>query len=74
MAERITVLNDGANLSRLLWARYKTNTAPLIQATLNANPGLALVCNDIPAGIVIVLPDISAVQVAARRPVVRLWD
>ena len=70
MAElKRTQQND--TVDALCWRHYG-RTAGVVEAVLNANPGLASHGAVLPAGLLITLPDIQTS--APERQMVSLWD
>lgn len=70
MAEqKRTQQND--TVDALCWRHYG-RTAGVVEAVLNANPGLANYGAVLPAGLLITLPDIQTS--APERQMVSLWD
>lgn len=61
---------DGDMLDRLCWKHYGRSRG-VVEAVLEANPGLAGIGPVLPAGIEIALPDLPAPTKAAA---IRLWD
>lgn len=64
-----TQQND--TVDTLCW-RYYGRTAGVVEAVLDANPGLASYGAVLPAGLLITLPDIQTS--APERQMVSLWD
>ncbi|WP_101342301.1 tail protein X [Cereibacter azotoformans] len=71
--EILTVAGDGITLPLLIWRRFKRPMPGLIEATLDANPGLADLGPVLPVGTKIRIP-IPAPE-AEERPAERisLW-
>ncbi|MFB9149513.1 tail protein X [Roseovarius ramblicola] len=61
---------DGDVVDRVVWQHYGRQNDGLVEAVLEANPGLADLGPVLPAGIRIALPDIPEPEGAAS---VRLW-
>lgn len=61
----------GDTVDWICWRRYGAIAAGVVEAVLQANPGLADHGAILPAGIPLSLPDIKA---PAKRREVRLWD
>lgn len=57
------------SLDALCW-RHLGRTAGAVEATLDANPGLARLAADLPAGHLVHL----VAPPAAARPLIQLWD
>ncbi|WP_153785689.1 tail protein X [Pseudomonas sp. EMN2] len=70
MAEqRRTQQND--TVDALCWRHYG-RTAGVVEQVLDANPGLADQGPVLPAGLLVILPELQAA--APDRPMVQLWD
>lgn len=63
---------QGDTLDRLCW-RHLGRTAGVVEAALNANPGIADLGAVLPHGTAIELPEPAAVA-PAQRPLIQLWD
>ncbi|WP_295855149.1 tail protein X [uncultured Xylophilus sp.] len=63
-----TVQNE--SVDALCW-RVLGRTGGVVEATLQANPGLAARGPLLPAGVLVELPETPA---APERPTVKLWD
>jgi len=61
---------QGDLIDRICWHHYGRQSGA-VEAVLGANPGLAALGPALPAGQVIVLPDLPAAQTDA---VVNIWD
>lgn len=55
----------------LCWRHYG-RTAGVVEAVLDANPGLADHGAVLPAGLLVILPELQTA--APERPMVNLWD
>jgi phage tail protein X len=64
------VTKDGDVLDAICWSHYGSRVGTA-EAVLKANPGLASRGAALPAGVVILLPDVAA---PAAQQAVRLWD
>ena len=61
---------EGDMLDHIAWKHYKKQSGA-VEEILEANPGLAEYGEQLPAGIVINLPDIVLTE---TENVIRLWD
>ena len=61
--------HDGALLDDIVWQHY--GRRDVLVAVLEANPGLSRRSAALPAGLVILLPDLPA---PAETQVIRLWS
>lgn len=68
------IAHQGDTLDALLW-RHAGRTAALLEATLQANPGLADLGDVLPHGTAVEIPA-SALRApaAADQPLIQLWD
>lgn len=73
MADQVTVRGDGITADLLLWRRYGSEGQALLEATLDLNPGLAALGSVLPAGTVVMLPDLPDPAARPARPVVSLF-
>jgi phage tail protein X len=64
-----TSIGDTADF--IAWKQYGTQSGRVVEQLLDANPGLADYGPELPAGVLVTLPDI---QLEAAATVVRLWD
>lgn len=62
--------NQGDTLDAICWRHYG-RTAGVVEAVLDANPGLAALGPILPHGTAVQLPDITTQQ---QRQTVQLWD
>ena len=62
---------DGDVLDAICWNYYGRQTGT-VEAVLDANPGLSAFGPELPAGIVIVLPELS--ELSSKIETVSLWD
>lgn len=62
--EEVIVRGEGITLDLLLWRRYGVRGQELVEATYEANPGLAKLGSHLPLGTRVMLPDLPA----APRP------
>jgi phage tail protein X len=69
MTEYVTI--DGDMVDEIAQARYGA-TAGIVEAIYAANEGLADLGPVLPAGVTIILPDLTAQQKVATR--VKLWE
>lgn len=67
----IYITKDGDTADYIAWKHYGTTGARVVEQLLEANSGLADYGEILPAGVEIVLPEISATEEAAG---VKLWD
>ena len=66
--------HQGDTLDALLW-RHAGRTAALVEATLNANPGLADLGDVLPHGSAVDIPDDALrAPAVADKPLIQLWD
>ncbi|MBB6308899.1 tail protein X [Xanthobacter tagetidis] len=68
----VEVKADGTALDLLIWRRHKRPMPGLMEAALDANPGLAAHGPLLPVGTMVRLP--RPQPSAAAPTVVRLWD
>jgi phage tail protein X len=61
---------EGDMLDHIAWKHYKKQSGA-VEEILEANPGLAEYGEQLPAGLVINLPDINLPE---AEEVIRLWD
>lgn len=61
---------EGDMLDHIAWKHYKKQSGA-VEEILEANPGLAEYGEQLPAGLVITLPDINLPE---TDNVIRLWD
>jgi phage tail protein X len=61
----------GDVLDWIVWRHYDGRQAGVIERVLEANPGLAEVGPVLPAGVLIVLPDIPPPE---PQPRINIWD
>jgi phage tail protein X len=72
--ETVTVESEGVTVPRIVWRRFRRPMPGLVEAVLDANPGLAALGAYLPVGTVVRLPIPAA---RGREPDVRLtrlWD
>ncbi len=66
--------HQGDTLDALLW-RHAGRTAALVEATLNANQGLADLGVVLPHGTAVEIPDaLLHAPPVADQPLIKLWD
>lgn len=65
--------SDGDTVDAVAWRYYGTTAGKVVEALLDANPGLADRGPILPAGVPITMPAIS-VSPTAEKSAVRLWD
>ena len=66
--------HQGDTLDGLIW-RHAGRTAALVEATLNANPGLADLGDVLPHGTAIEIPDdVLLAPSVTDLPLIQLWD
>ncbi len=66
--------HQGDTLDALLW-RHAGRTAALVEATLEANPGLADLGDVLPHGTAVEIPDAALfAPPVADKPLIKLWD
>lgn len=70
MANYIT--RQGDQVDYICWKYYGTDRSGVVERVLEDNPGLAGFGHTLPAGINIVLPDITLPEASAEP--IRLWD
>lgn len=63
--------SEGDTVDFIAWRVYGTQEARVVERVLEANPGLADFGETLPAGTVVVLPELDT---ASERTGVRLWD
>lgn len=68
-----TVTSDGVTVSKMVWRRFRLPAQGVVEAILNANPGLADLGQTIPLNHSVVFP-LDTDQPDARRDVYKLWD
>jgi phage tail protein X len=61
---------EGDMLDHIAWKHYKKQSGA-VEEILEANPGLAEYGEQLPAGLVITLPDIVLPE---SKEIIRLWD
>lgn len=66
------VTRQGDTMDLICKAYYGTERGGLVEAALEANPGLAERGPILPAGVTVTLPDLP--KPATTKPLVRLWD
>lgn len=74
MADIITIAGDNLSLDLLLYRRDGRAGQALLEAALEANPGLAERGPVLPVGLVVVLPDRPVVVRQALRQPISLFD
>lgn len=62
---------DGDTVDAITWSYYGTRDGLVVEQVLDANNGLADMGPELPAGVTIVLPDLT---LPATQEGVRLWD
>ncbi|MFS4552094.1 tail protein X [Comamonas resistens] len=62
--------HDGDSVDSLCW-RYYGRTADVVEAVLEANPGLAARGPILPQGLLVLMPNLPK---PATRPLIQLWD
>ncbi|MEO1720981.1 MAG: tail protein X [Pseudomonadota bacterium] len=62
---------DGDTVDQVAWWHYNGLRAGMVEAVLEANPGLADAGPILPGGLSITLPDLEE---ANTRPQLRIWD
>lgn len=68
------IAHQGDTLDALLW-RAVGRIGALLQATLDANPGLAALGEVLPHGTPVDIPDAAlATPAATDQPLIQLWD
>lgn len=60
MAETFTVRGEGLTVDLVLWRKYGLRGRSLIEATLDANPGLGKLGPYLPLGTVFTIPNLPA--------------
>lgn len=65
------ITSDGDSVDSVAWKNYGTQVSRVVERLLEANPGLADLGPLLPAGKLVVLPDLSTTEQAQG---VRLWD
>ena len=66
--------HQGDTLDALIW-RHAGRTAALVEATLNANQGLADLGVVLPHGVAVEIPDaLLRSPPVADQPLIKLWD
>ena len=63
---------DGDVVDQIAWRHYGIVNAAILRDVYAANPGLADVGDELPAGLTVALPDIAAPVVVTKG--VALWD
>lgn len=63
--------SDGDTVDYVAWKYYDTQNGRVVEQLLDANPGLADLGPSLPAGVLIIMPDITP-ELAAQG--VRLWS
>jgi phage tail protein X len=63
--------SDGDTADLIAWKYYGTTAGDVVTKLLDANGGLADFGPVLPAGVTVTLPEID---VAAKKPGVKLWD
>lgn len=70
--DTITVATEGVTVDLLIWRRHRQPMPGLLEATLDANPGLAGLGPVLPVGAVVNIP--SPATSAQAQTVVGLFD
>lgn len=70
-AATVVRTRDGDTLDAICWRYY--GSEQLVPQVLAANPGLAALPEQLPAGIVLTLPAASAADLSRPAVTVRLW-
>ena len=65
------VTRDGDTVEYIAWAQYGSQLSAVINAVLNANPGIADYGPLLPAGVTMTLPDVDTSPAASGG--VSLW-
>ena len=69
MAEQART-QQGDSVDSLCWRHYG-RTADVVEAVLEANPGLAALGPILPQGLAVLMPDMPQ---PAAKPLIQLWD
>ncbi|MEI6419472.1 MAG: tail protein X, partial [Sphingomonadales bacterium] len=77
--DRLVRARAGESLDALIWRALGDAglfAGGVVERTLIANPGLALIASALPEGHPVLLPDLdtAATAVAATLPLIQLWD
>jgi len=67
----IYLTKNGDTVDEITWKQYGTRAGLILETVLNANPGIADYGPVLPAGLSVLLPDIS--KPAAEKSI-KLWD
>lgn len=70
MAQRYRT-SEGDTVDLIVWNYYGTQAGQMVEQVLEANPGLSDQGAKLPAGLVVVLPDLKQV---GQSEGVKLWD
>ena len=65
--------HQGDTLDRLLW-RGLGRTAGIVEAVLDANPGLAAMGEVLPAGMLVEVPDAAVALRPQHNETIQLWS
>jgi phage tail protein X len=67
------ITKDGDTADYVAWKFYGRQDGRVVEQLLEANPGLADIGPELPAGLVLILPEVEETQ-AADGEAVKLWD